>query len=867
MATHTRWVWLTKVGDERVLAFCYRDATAGPSAKGDVVSEPPTPEQIRAAVDTPSKTVREPERFGAVPLAPAEVLAMGLPKDPPWIGFFEDKPIPPPRGEPSRTVRTVAMREGVPVEGAYVRMGYVFGRLREMLSLDARSSDAAGVCVFPLAPMPDPTQRVVAIASAHGAISKLVEIPAAGDAILELLPAGEIVGTVTRAGVPVRAQLTIWSGDGGLLSVERAEADGRYRLGGVVPATYTIEVRGIDPQTHNSSGTTSYEEVIVLPGERVHRDFSLVVGRSIHIRVHLQSDADSCIGYLFEGDHQPATSEALHELCRTLDRRAWCATNSSATKDRVLRTKLVDVPPGTYTLCTYPKRFTSGVAPNQAVVRRTVIVEDEDLEVTLEAPAYAEAEPPMHVPPATKTRANPPPLPRQAPTEADEEHWHDPDALIDFALSANERELLQSGIATWGGPAHPTDELARAMGFRDVDALYREGTTLIAALSERTPMTQRQWLQCLLATEIVFGSATLGAGLSFEAVTGIGDAQAFEALRGIQRVVGRRVRGLVVAGRFGTRSRPPSTPKPLPPVFHLFASNTLTATLRLQQLSIRAAETNRSLFQVDIRQLFDITYQPGKLIFTGVFRRMRGAVRYSHTITGSSPDLADLAEVLRGRLKPSGPPIDVDPATVKQRAGELDGKVVCVEGIWEREGDRSTLGDLTVVSDGPAGRWQVALTGRVTVHGDLVELAPVETVLLNCWSDDKLAVLEHKRELMVGERKVQFELRSDDVWRVRIDGRPIPMTVRKKLTTTNVNTHTREDKASPAAWAPLGPALRASDHWQVELGVRTRLRCDWSTSAECFNTVIYNSHDVELVFPGDLSSVAISFEEYSDMSS
>ncbi|MEM9069527.1 MAG: hypothetical protein AAGE52_13520 [Myxococcota bacterium] len=389
MSRATRWVWLTHHPAGRVLAFCYDDPAAGPSAKGGCVSDPPTPAEVRAAIDSPDRTVRRPESFGARPIGPEEALKLGLPKDPPWIGFFEDKPVSPPRGEPSRTVYARVLQDGSPVQGAHVRMGYVTGRVREMLTLDQGTTDASGRCEFQLAPLSDSFRTVVAIARCGDLVSRMVDVEENGGVDLTLLAPGELVGTVTRAGVPVLCHLSIWSADGGVHRVERG--NGSYRIAGVVPGTYKLEVRGVDPDTRMSAGTPTFGEAVVAPGARVHGDYVLVAGRSIHLQMHTQHDDDSCTGYLLEGEHEPSTSTELYALFTSLGRERWRSTNSSTRKDRLVRAKLLDVPAGVYTLCTQPRRMISGRVPEQQVVWKRVVVDDQDLVVTLTIPAYQTA--------------------------------------------------------------------------------------------------------------------------------------------------------------------------------------------------------------------------------------------------------------------------------------------------------------------------------------------------------------------------------------------------------------------------------------------------------------------------------------------
>src|SRR5690349_5966856 len=45
------------------------------------------------------------------------------------------------------------------------------------------------------------------------------------------------------------------------------------------------------------------------------------------------------------------------------------------------------------------------------------------------------------------------------------------ESLVEVGLSREERELLIRGLGEWGGPTRPTNALAPAMGFQDVDDL------------------------------------------------------------------------------------------------------------------------------------------------------------------------------------------------------------------------------------------------------------------------------------------------------------------------------------------------------------------------------------------------------------
>jgi hypothetical protein len=60
----------------------------------------------------------------------------------------------------------------------------------------------------------------------------------------------------------------------------------------------------------------------------------------------------------------------------------------------------------------------------------------------------------------------------------------------------------------------PTDDLARVMGFLNVeDVLRGKGRELRAAIGRGDPLTKSDWRRALLATEIVFASAVIGGRL------------------------------------------------------------------------------------------------------------------------------------------------------------------------------------------------------------------------------------------------------------------------------------------------------------------------------------------------------------------
>lgn len=54
--------------------------------------------------------------------------------------------------------------------------------------------------------------------------------------------------------------------------------------------------------------------------------------------------------------------------------------------------------------------------------------------------------------------------------------WNLPlDAAVPVELTKRERDLLARGLLEWGGPARPSDAIARVIDFNDVETLHREG--------------------------------------------------------------------------------------------------------------------------------------------------------------------------------------------------------------------------------------------------------------------------------------------------------------------------------------------------------------------------------------------------------
>ena len=86
--------------------------------------------------------------------------------------------------------------------------------------------------------------------------------------------------------------------------------------------------------------------------------------------------------------------------------------------------------------------------------------------------------------------------------------------LVDAGLTDDERAVLACGLIEWGGPATPTDEIARLLGFADVRALHREGGRIARALRSGEGLTSSDWRRALMSTELVFASDLVGSGVN-----------------------------------------------------------------------------------------------------------------------------------------------------------------------------------------------------------------------------------------------------------------------------------------------------------------------------------------------------------------
>jgi hypothetical protein len=56
------------------------------------------------------------------------------------------------------------------------------------------------------------------------------------------------------------------------------------------------------------------------------------------------------------------------------------------------------------------------------------------------------------------------------------------DDVLTVDLSSDERSMMHWGLLEWGGPASPTDDLARVMGFESVADLHVQSRRMAEAV-------------------------------------------------------------------------------------------------------------------------------------------------------------------------------------------------------------------------------------------------------------------------------------------------------------------------------------------------------------------------------------------------
>jgi hypothetical protein len=111
------------------------------------------------------------------------------------------------------------------------------------------------------------------------------------------------------------------------------------------------------------------------------------------------------------------------------------------------------------------------------------------------------------------------------------------DKVTELPREPELRRLLRDGVAYWLGPIEATDEVAALMDCSSASAMTAEMRHLDSALEEGCPLTTRDVMRALLATELAWASALCGDPTDWENITGRPDDATLRLLRLLQETL------------------------------------------------------------------------------------------------------------------------------------------------------------------------------------------------------------------------------------------------------------------------------------------------------------------------------------------
>lgn len=114
------------------------------------------------------------------------------------------------------------------------------------------------------------------------------------------------------------------------------------------------------------------------------------------------------------------------------------------------------------------------------------------------------------------------------------------DEVTDLPREPELRHLLRDGVAYWVGPIEATDEVAALMDCGDATAMTSEMRRIDFALGEGHPLTTREVMRALLATELAWASALCGDPTDWQNITGRSDEDTLGLLRRLQQTLSAR---------------------------------------------------------------------------------------------------------------------------------------------------------------------------------------------------------------------------------------------------------------------------------------------------------------------------------------
>lgn len=374
----SRWVFIESDG-KRFLAYSYEDSVAGPSAKGAVVSDPPSEAEIEAVIERPDQTFRDPGQFGARALSGPQARSLGLPAEPPWLAVFKGGRAPAPRGAGVRTVRGHVITGGAAAARARVTVFLVAG-YDALEEASTRTGPNGGFQVNDV--MDNESIKGTALFAVwaqceDGAVTALAPLPP-GDCDVTLIaePAATLEGTVGRGGRPADARLFAEAVGEPLRRNGWASTDsaGQYKITGMAPGEYRIRVERVIPETHMIGGEPALRRIALSPGQRLREDFELSIGCALTVHVQGIANVWSDMA-LFTGDVPGLVTPAdLRAATDARDATSARHTNTRTMSGRETVTTFHDVAPGVYTLCAWPTTNSGSPYPGARLTTKRVVV-------------------------------------------------------------------------------------------------------------------------------------------------------------------------------------------------------------------------------------------------------------------------------------------------------------------------------------------------------------------------------------------------------------------------------------------------------------------------------------------------------------
>jgi hypothetical protein len=112
------------------------------------------------------------------------------------------------------------------------------------------------------------------------------------------------------------------------------------------------------------------------------------------------------------------------------------------------------------------------------------------------------------------------------------------DDFTNFPIEPDLLHLIRDGVGYWaGGPLTASDEVASVMDCQDARDMTTVLLQLDTQLNQGQPLTMRDLMRALLATELAWASAVLGDPTDWENITGRSDGQTLADLRRLQEVL------------------------------------------------------------------------------------------------------------------------------------------------------------------------------------------------------------------------------------------------------------------------------------------------------------------------------------------